>query len=469
MKIIRLLLLITFFTLPRWCCAYDFSAVTNGQTLYYNILSDSTVEVCAPFPNGWGSFSQPTGKLIIPSHIQYNGIEYPVSGIGAKAFRNCSGIDTLIVSDNVTYIYYDAFSYCTSLGMVELPLSLNFIGVRAFANCINLRKIIYTPASVVVEDDGGYSQRTFEGCPLDTIVFGSQVQTIERVLFRNISPHVITILNPVPPSPIGNGQFFALSAVSIVNIPCGTINVYINHAYWANLSNVFFQMCDGLAIADVLPISDYMGCVQGAGVYPLGDTATFTAIPKCGFGLASWSDGCIDNPRQIRMDADTTVTATFVPVNGFVHDTVLLPDTISFIDTVIYSDTLYFFDTTSVYLYDTISVYDSITIFDTVVLFDTIWVYDTIMVYDTITIYDTVHVSIDEIDVDLCSWSVIAEGEFITVRGACGETVQVFDALGRRLHIQQNVPDAVRFHMPSSSTYLIRVGNWPARKVTLIK
>ena len=475
-KLIFLSLLYLLLSVNSHCFAYDFSAVSNGDTLYYYIINEDSVCVGTPISNpysatySWGDHVKPSGKLIIPSTVSYNGVEYIVAYVKAYAFRNCSDIDTVIISDGISAIHFDAFTQCSSLKMVELPTSLNYIGVRAFAFCSNLRTIIYNPVAADAEDNGMTNYRTFDYSPIDTIVLGPQVQTVERVLFRNRSPHVIVSYNPIPPTPIGDGAFITFSGSDIsVKIPCGALNAYANHNYWSDYSYCTTQMCDGLTIAEALSNSDTMGLVQGSGVYPYGDTATFTAIPRHGFGLASWSDGCTDNPRQIRMESDTSITATFVPVSGIVHDTVLLPDTISFIDTIIYNDTLYFFDTTSVYLYDTISVYDSITIFDTVALFDTIWVYDTIMVYDTITFYDTVYVSIDEIDVNSCNWYVFAEGEFITVRGACGETVQVFDALGRRLHIQQNVPDAVRFHMPSSSTYLIRVGNWPARKVTLIK
>ncbi|MCQ2299493.1 MAG: right-handed parallel beta-helix repeat-containing protein [Bacteroidales bacterium] len=128
-------------------------------------------------------------------------------------------------------------------------------------------------------------------------------------------------------------------------------------------------------------------------------------------------------------------------------------------------------------IHDTISVYDTITVYDTVPVFDTTWVMDSVLVFDTITIYDTtfvtiydtVQVSIEEVDVQSADWTMNAEGEYISVRGAEGETIRIFDVHGRQLHIQQTASAAVRFRVPSAGVYLVKVGNAPARKLVVIK
>lgn len=131
----------------------------------------------------------------------------------------------------------------------------------------------------------------------------------------------------------------------------------------------------------------------------------------------------------------------------------------------------------TVMVHDTISVYDTVTVYDTVPIFDTTWVMDSVLVFDTITIYDTifvtiydtVQVSIEDVDVQPTEWIMSTEDEYILVRGAEGETIRIFDALGRLLHIQQTASEAVRFRMPSAGVYLVKVGNAPARKLVIMQ
>ena len=152
-----------------------------------------------------------------------------------------------------------------------------------------------------------------------------------------------------------------------------------------------------------------------------------------------------------------TITAT---QNG---DSIWLPaPSISRILTV-YGDTVTIHDT--VWTNDTLIVYDTMT----VQIFDTITIYDTVTVFDTVTIYDTVQVSIENVDITSLPWTINVEDEYISVCGAEGETIRIFDALGRQLHIQPATSAAVRFRMPSSGVYLIKVGSSPARKVTIIR
>jgi hypothetical protein len=78
-------------------------------------------------------------------------------------------------------------------------------------------------------------------------------------------------------------------------------------------------------------------------------------------------------------------------------------------------------------------------------------------------------VSIENVDITALPWTINVEDEYISVCGAEGETIRVFDALGRQLHIQPAISAVVRFRMPSSGVYLIKIGSSPAKKVTIIR
>ena len=147
--------------------AYDFSAVcSTGQTLYYEITSDSnnTVSVThpgdnptTPWPDG---YVRPSGFLVIPSIVTYNNEEYIVVKIGPRAFLYCDELVDVQIPNTVTNINAVAFRYCDSLSHVFLPFSLTSIGIRAFANT-NISNI-RIPESVQTIGTGA-----FEG--IDTI------------------------------------------------------------------------------------------------------------------------------------------------------------------------------------------------------------------------------------------------------------------------------------------------------------
>lgn len=70
-----------------------------------------------------------------------------IKTIGDGAFKGCSGINKLLVTDGVVTIGKEAFSD-TGIMSVEIPNSVKAIGEKAFANCINLNFIkshIFTP------------------------------------------------------------------------------------------------------------------------------------------------------------------------------------------------------------------------------------------------------------------------------------------------------------------------------------
>ena len=56
-----------------------------------------------------------------------------------------------------------------------------------------------------------------------------------------------------------------------------------------------------------------MGSVSGSGIYYSGDYVTITATPKAGYHFVEWSDGIGDATRELYLQSDTTLFATFAP------------------------------------------------------------------------------------------------------------------------------------------------------------
>ena len=51
----------------------------------YSVNSDNKTVTVAGYPSG----NEPTGHLIIPKSVTYDGISYPVTSIGEEAFCDC--------------------------------------------------------------------------------------------------------------------------------------------------------------------------------------------------------------------------------------------------------------------------------------------------------------------------------------------------------------------------------------------
>jgi len=92
---------------------------------------------------------------------------------------------------------------------------------------------------------------------------------------------------------------------------------------------------------------------------------------------------------------------------------------------------------------------------------------DTVYIYDTVYIDTTMGVD----GAEMAAVKLYGENGQIVVEGAEGNDVVLYDVVGRRLegvrawHGQAKV----RFDVPASGAYLVRIGNRPARRIVVIK
>lgn len=166
--------------------AYDFSAVvSSGQTLYFNIISDSlhTVAVTSPlssYPYYSIGSTKPSGALVIPDTVMNNGVAYNVISIGNHAFDNCGiGITSVAIPNGVNFIGDYAFYYSLGLNSVNIPYGVTYIGSYAFS---------YTGLSAVtIPNTVNYiGSHAFETSNLTSVTIPNGIITIERTLFINV-------------------------------------------------------------------------------------------------------------------------------------------------------------------------------------------------------------------------------------------------------------------------------------------
>ena len=100
-----LIILLIVIGIANCALAYDFSAVcSSGQTLYYTITSNEepyTVQIVSENSSSPYYTTNPTGNLVFPESVEYNGITYSVTSIGDYAFSGCSGLSTVTIPTSI--------------------------------------------------------------------------------------------------------------------------------------------------------------------------------------------------------------------------------------------------------------------------------------------------------------------------------------------------------------------------------
>ena len=80
-------------------------------------------------------------KVTIPKTITVDNVEYQVTGIAAKAFKNSKKLQSIVIPDTITEIGAGSFEGCKNLKSVTIGKGVTSIGKNAFKNCKNLKKI----------------------------------------------------------------------------------------------------------------------------------------------------------------------------------------------------------------------------------------------------------------------------------------------------------------------------------------
>ena len=195
------LILSVFFSISA--SAYD----VEVDGIYYNLISEGNV---AEVTKGDNKYS---GDITIPSSINVNEVEYPVTSIKKHAFSNCSSLTSVTIPNSVTSIGYAAFYGCSGLTSVTIPNSVTRIGNNAFSGCSGLTSITI-PNSVT-----SIGSHTFYGCSgLTSVTIPNSVTSIGDFAFDGCSGLTsVTIPNSV--TSIGVWTFSGCSSLTSITIP----------------------------------------------------------------------------------------------------------------------------------------------------------------------------------------------------------------------------------------------------------
>lgn len=260
-KYLVLLVILTCSFVSR---AYDFSAVApTGQTLYYRITSDSlrTVEVVDP-NNGWGwsGYDKPTGALIIPDSVSYNGNTYLVTSIGDFVFLYNHGLTSLTIPNSVDSIGEDACNWCDRLNSLTIGESVTIIKRSAFANCKILTSVSIPRSVTTIDSRAFWNCDVLGAMSVDTgnVVYDSR-DDCNAIIETSTNTLVCGCKNTIIPNSvtsIGISAFEDCINLTSVTIPSSVTSI----------GDVAFWGCTGLTTLSIpssvtsIGISAFNGC-----------------------------------------------------------------------------------------------------------------------------------------------------------------------------------------------------------------
>ena len=229
-------------TIPLW--AYDF----QSGDLYYNITSDTTVEVT--YQRYWSCDNYENLKdIVIPENVTYNNVTYLVTSIGDNAFSHpctpsSSQITSVIIPNNITIIRKYAFYGCNFTSIV-IPNGVKLIEHNAFSECSSLTSIIVEDGNTQYDSRDNCNaiietatntliagcQNTiipnsvpiigwaaFCGSPITSFSIPNSVKSIEPYAFY-FCESLTSIIIPNSVTNIGDGAFDACSSLTSITIP----------------------------------------------------------------------------------------------------------------------------------------------------------------------------------------------------------------------------------------------------------
>ncbi len=243
--------------------AYDF----QSGDLYYNITSDSTVEVTYQVFDYKTNYAGLT-NVNIPTSVTNNHTTYSVTSIGNSAFIGCSTLNSITIPHSITKIgdwafescgfpsislpnsittigkfafyycsnlssvsipnsvdsiYRDAFSFCSALVSVTISNSVTHIGDRAFSGCSNLTSMIVDKANTVYDSRDNCNAIIEKAT--NTLIAGCLSTTIPNSV-TNIGNYAFDsclglayILIPNSITYIGQFAFYGCTALTSITIP----------------------------------------------------------------------------------------------------------------------------------------------------------------------------------------------------------------------------------------------------------
>ena len=257
------------------CCAlsgHSQDLVAGG--IYYNIISDTQVEVAPAYYDGVNHYE---GCIILPEKVYCDGSLYHVAAIAPRAFWR-SGVTQVQIPNSVTMIGEAAFADADELTDITLPLGLTAVSRYMLAG---------TAISNVVLPEGvtDIGMGAFEDCSrLHTIFLPYRLQTIgDRAFAYCNSLKEVYCDASTPPLTMGDDTFEGCDAIQVMLPNASTTRHYEDDRTWGDSEQFSLWIDEGIA---VLPTMRHENMGQNWTALTLGNSLAYKIYGPDGYLMA---------------------------------------------------------------------------------------------------------------------------------------------------------------------------------------
>lgn len=416
-----------------WCYPeYDFSdTVSTGQVLYFKITSasehkarliapniGSTSEYKLEVPN-WFGFDKPTGNVVIPESVEHAGISYTITAIGESAFAGCRELTSVTIPSSVTSVYHDAFY--GDISLTSITLGGNTLNITTNSEAMGTAYIrqVTMPntvkiTAVAAANTGYYFDHWQDG--------------------NDSNPRDVNVTTNATYT-----AFFDAEEIPGVDNSNCVINQF---PYMMDFDSITTLTCWNLGAWNILPLDLYG--------WPDETTCIFSQN-----GNASFSTPFIATPGEYTISWRSMVYNENYPVN---YSVVLLSTGFDTIFSESLSSTVYVDKTASFSISSNDTVRISFRKESASALF-----------IDNIIISQT---NQNPVSIDIMAVSnarIYTHSGRIMIEGAKGNAVMLYDAMGRLLETRHDNQEVLCFDIPVTGTYLVKVGETPARRIVVVR
>lgn len=142
---------------------------------------------------------------------------------------------------------------------------------------------------------------------MTSVTIGKSVTSIGSSTFANCNRLESVVYYAKNPPQIESTTF---SYYGTLYVPANSKSEYQSAEYWSNFTDMQGMGAIQYTI-EVVSSDESMGTVIGGGEFDEGTVVTLAAIPASGYHFVQWSDGNTNNPRQITVTEDVSLSAEF--------------------------------------------------------------------------------------------------------------------------------------------------------------
>ena len=181
--------------------------------------------------------------------------------IAENAFKDCTTIIEISITENVIMIGDSAFANCTSITNIAIPDSVTYIGSSAFLGCIGLTDVYYTG------DIASWCNLSFDSSYSNPMYYAGNLYINEELLQGELKiPDRVTSIKDY--------AFYNCTSLTSITIP-DSVRSIGNEAFYGCIGLMSITILNGVAIVEDAAFNN---CSNLTDIYYMGDIEDWCII-----------------------------------------------------------------------------------------------------------------------------------------------------------------------------------------------